>query len=289
MRFVFGIISALIVCTSPRALALQDASSSAAELDRPRTPSSGGFKSRSVGHLVTSNTQTLKQNEISLGTLYAGIGLTDEWMIVVSPFVIGQYEMANAQIRWGREIGKQKRVGLDLAYFKTFGAKAEVDQKWEEYCALFDDCGESKHPIGFASFKMEAAVLKLSVSEMLGNWYRASVTGGYYYYFDDERPFSLRMDPQNNDPYAISLTTLNEFRMSETNYLNIEAGFWGLNYTYPYYHLGLSYSYQGDSYLLGLGLSHTFSPQFPREKSRAFAGYESGSSTHPEVQIQAFF
>jgi len=102
-------------------------------------------------------------------------------------------------------------------------------------------------------------------------------------------PFSFRMDPANSDSYTINLTSLHEFRLHETLFINYEIGFWGFNYQYPYIHTGLSLNVQKDFWLIGIGASTTFSPSFPERRARYFVGYDSRMSIHPEIELQVFF
>ena len=225
------------------------------------------FGSRSVGHLVTANNHVLRRGELAAGTLYAAYGLTDTLMIGSSPFVYFGYEMYNAMARYARDISPDERLGVDFAYFKTFGRDTPTK----------------------IAFKMEAWDAKLTYNRRVTRGYRVNVSARYYYYLHDEEPFSLRMDPANGDRYAAVLTTLHELRLSRHVYWNFEAGFWGLNYAYPYEHLGTSVCLQGPGFFLGVGASTTFSPTFPAEKAKWFAGYDSRAAIHPELQLQAFF
>lgn len=136
---------------------------------------------------------------------------------------------------------------------------------------------------------MEAAALSLTYSREIASYYRFNTSLSYFYYYDDRLPFSFRMDPRNSDPYSLSLTTLNEFRVADSLYINFEAGMWGINYHYSYFHSGLSLNLQNESGLIGVGLSATFSPSFPKHLVKTFPGYDSRFALHPEIQLQLFF
>lgn len=246
------------------------------------------FGSLSLGHLVTSNNNVLKAGQIEAGSLFAGVGLTNELMIGFSPFVALTYEMNNFEVRYATNVSGRERIGFDFQYFKTYGQ--DPSEHGDPSLCRTNPCQiRDQYPNGFSSFKMEAWDAKVTYSALVTRDYRMSVTGSFYYYIDDERPFSLRMDPENLDPYALTLTTLHEFRLSREFYINLEAGVWGLNYQYPYIHSGFSFDYQYKSLLLGLGASSTWSPSFPVEKAKIFADYDSRLAVHPEVQVQLFF
>lgn len=260
------------------------------------------FGSRSLGHLLTSNNAMLKKNEIAFGSLYVGYGITDSWTVATSPFVYMMFLTSNFATRWAQNISATQRVGFEFQYFKSFGAESPNDRSWREFCGMgepipfgskiqrWNDCdGKWNYPNGFESIQMEAYASKFTYSNRITPFYKINLTSSYFYYIDDERPFSLRMDPQNDDRFALSLTTLHEMRITENIFLNFEAGIWGLNYTYPYIHAGTTFNVQNKHFLAGVGASTTFSPSFPQEKVRLFRGYDSRMSFHPELQIETFF
>lgn len=226
------------------------------------------FGSRSVGHLVTSNNNVLNKGDITVGTLYVAYGATDNLSFGISPFALLSFNAVNYMGRYAWDMNRRSRLGVDVAYFSTFNENYQ-DQ--------------------YLNFKMEVWTGKLTANYLIRNWYRVNLTASHFYYVDDERPFSLRMDPQNRDRYASNLTSLHEIRFSRNIFLNLEGGFWGLNYKYPYLHGGATLNLQNDNLLLGVGASTTYSPGFPAEKAKMFAGYDSRQSIHPEFQIQAFF
>lgn len=232
------------------------------------------FNSRSMGHLVTSNNNTLKAGEVGVGTLYAGYGITDYWTFTTSPFAFFAFDMYNFQSRWAAKISAKEKFGFEVEYFKTYKSEPEGYQQYGD---------------GYYNFQMEAYDLKWTYTRQVVDDYRLNFQTSYYYYIDDTRPFSLRMDPQNSDRYALNMTTLHEFKINRNAYFNVELGLWGMNYTYPYYHVGGSLDLQNDKFLFGIGMSSTFSPSFPKEKAKWFAGYDSTASFHPELQVQAFF
>lgn len=250
------------------------------------------FGSRSIGHLVTPNNNTLSQGEVALGTLYLGVGVTDNWTIGTSPFVWANFSMMNILSRWAWDISSHDRMGVELGYFKSFGEnqKPGGGQQFCQEHPEFKQCeGQGRPEGGYTNFKMEAWDVKLTYTRRMLEWYRASLALTYYHYIDDERPFSLRMDPQNDDMYALNLTSLHEVRLNENWFLNLEGGVWGMNYSFPYLHTGSSIGFQQKSFLVALGASTTFSPWFPKERARQFAGYDSRASYHPELQIELFF
>lgn len=241
--------------------------------------------SRSMGHLLTSNNNILSKGEVGVGTLYVGVGISDHLMISSSPF-IQEFDMYNAQLRGAWKLSKDEVFGLEYDYFKTHSDSDIIDES-------YDWCSAQANPywceFGFDNFKMEAWATKITYSKKWNSFYRTSITTAFFYYIDDSRPFSFRMDPQNDDKYALTLSSLHEFHLHDRFYVNLEAGIWGLNYAFPYIHSGMTLNFQTKRFLAGMGASATFSPHFPKERARQFMGYDSRKSVHPEIQIQAFF
>lgn len=250
------------------------------------------FASQSIGHNLSPSGKTLRQRQVSIGTFYVGVGLTDHWTLGFSPFVWSTYKMQHFGTRYSMDWKAGHRFIVSGDYFKTFGPESSSDRFWREACANHwyeRDCARGRYPWGFTSFKMEAWSIKLTDSLQVSPLYRLNLTASYYYYIDDEKPFSLRMDPQNKDPYALAFSSLHELRLLKNVYWNLESGIWGANYTYPYLHLGSTINLQLPKTLIGAGASTTWSPTFPSEKARRFAGYQSQQSIHPEIQVQLFY
>jgi hypothetical protein len=248
------------------------------------------FGSYSLGHNLSTNSRTLKRGQTSVGSMYIAHGLTNEFSIGVSPFVFSTFEMFNLMLRHGFQLAPDRRLSVDFAYFKTFGNNIQTLPSSDcLYNPQTGDltCGDRVQVNGF---QMEAAKIKLTFSQQVTGFYRFNTTASYFHYWDERSPFSFRMDPANSDDYALNLTTLNEFRLTENFFVNYELGLWGVNYTYPYLHTGLSLGLQSFSFLLSLGASTTYSFSFPEEALLNFpAGYTSRSSLHPEFEIQYFF
>lgn len=249
---------------------------------------SDSFGSFSLGHNLSSNNRTLNRNQWSLGTLYVGYGITDRWTVATSLFVFSSFEILSLITRYSFELSKDSKIGMGVSYFKSLGAKIQYRQSCFKAMANGRDICQSSYSY-YKSFVMEALALNLTYSRQFQSYYRFSSTLNYYYYYDERLPFSFRMDPQNSDPYSLSLTTLHEFRLSGSFFVNFEAGIWGFNYQYPYYHTGLTLNLQNESGLIGVGASATVSPSFPSHLVRTFPGYDSRIAVHPEVQIQLFF
>tara|TARA_Y100001935_G_scaffold255609_1_gene269940 strand:- start:5510 stop:6280 length:771 start_codon:yes stop_codon:yes gene_type:complete len=221
------------------------------------------FKSKSIGHILTPNTNVLQKGELSAGSLYLGYGATDSLTVATSPFLYLSYGMHNLFLRLSQFIDDSKRLAFELGYYKSFGH----------------------------SYQMEASSAKATFS-IESPLYRFNLSTSVYSYFDDTRPFSLRMEPYNSDTYSLNLSTLHEFALRKNLFLNFEIGSLGLNYHYPYLHLGTSVAYQFEKLFVGLGASVTTAPQIPPERSQFYGSVDQtwkNSQVHPEIQLQYFF
>lgn len=242
------------------------------------TPSAFSF-----GHLVTSNSQVLAPNDFTVGTLIIAYGVTDFWTVGVSPLAIFNFNMLNLHNRFAFEWNEEVTLGFEHTYFKNYNKGYNTNR------ARYTEEEINFNPKLWQSFKMEAHALKATATVQWTLSYRGSFSFSFFKYIDDDRPFSLRMDPQNSDDYAASLTSLHEFLIHEKFQINTEFGFWGMNYTYPYLHGGFSLQFIEKSFVLGMGMSATYSPTLPESKVRPFGpGYTNRVSYHPEVQIQLF-
>lgn len=250
--------------------------------------------SKSFGHLLSSNNNTLKKGKVSIGTLYAGVGITDNITVAVSPFIWQQFKMYNGYIRSGFKISKNEDIGVDVGYFKTMKENSYNSEKIyycpEDQPDLFTCSSEVYNYKERSNFEMQAWATKITYGKKINSFYKSNITLSYFYFSNDYEPFSFRMDPQNGDNFSLNLTSLHELRLTEKFYINYEIGGWGLNYAYPYIHGGTTVNWQHENFFAGLGFSATFSPWFPDNKIKEFhGGYDSRMSVHPELQVQMFF
>src|SRR4051812_42991890 len=102
----FALFHTLLLILTPGPATAQDSDSmtSRTSVETGETSTSSRFGSLSIGHLVTSNNNTLKQNQFGIGTIYAGYGVTDDLMIATSPFVLYTFGMNNGIVRWTHKL-----------------------------------------------------------------------------------------------------------------------------------------------------------------------------------------
>lgn len=237
------------------------------KLDLPthKTEDAQTKKSITFGHLLSPTTYTLKKNDFSLGNLFAGLGVTDELTLGVSPWMLGSYNMYNALIRYRIFNEPDWQFGQQFGYFKTYTV--------------------SRPHLGY---QMEALSLWNTLSHRISPVFTAHYNLNIMYFFDETIPFSLRQEPGRNHAYQVSPTVLLESALTQSWGLLAEFGLMGLDYSQPNPHVGSSLYYRSKIWLIQIGysltalrqqhVSNTFRPQGKRDVA-----------VHPEIALQATF
>jgi hypothetical protein len=239
---------------------------------------SGGF---AVGHLMTPAVSTLTKGEVTVGTMAVGVGLSNEITFAISPWLVGFYNMTNANLRYQATPKKSESWGLQLSYFKD-------------------------NPDYGKLYKMEATSLWLNYRTQLSRAHRIHWSVNYMHFSDFRVPFSLkRWSFNETEPQGqVSFTTLQEIATTAHTRVSLEFGVIGLNYHYPNYHFGASTALRFDGGYLQFGLSASgyFTNMTKSAYNQVYNEYQqSGASldftsvyknsvaVHPEVQLQFFF
>ncbi len=225
----------------------------------------------SFGHNLASTSETLPKGQITAGNYALGVGVTDRFTVATSPWLIFGYNLNNLIARHSIPVGLDHEIGQQLGYF------------------------ESNPGLG-NGYVMKAASYTATWKATIDPSYTLYVSGNYMYFWNEQRPFSLRREPFNDQPYQYSISTLHQFHISQKFLTQFEAGVLGLNYTYPFYHGGASLGYFGKDFScqVGASVSRVAIPthwQRPDYSERTAVEGESTEaiSVHPEVQIQAWF
>ncbi len=220
----------------------------------------------SFGHNLALSDETLKQKDFTFGTYYIGAGLTDKLTVGTSPWMILGYNLDNIIVRYRGDLFQTEFVH-QLAYFKSN----------EKYGNAYEQTSIS-YWLGKA-FKTDRYKVVLSLN--------------YMYFYNEERPFSLRREPFKDEAAQFTLSTLHVFEYSEAIYLQLELGILGLNYSYPNLSAGASWFYKPSphwSFQVGGSISKRFTgPQ--RTDYVIIKNTENymGDSIHPEIQVQYWF
>jgi hypothetical protein len=213
-----------------------------------------------LGHNLTPTTYGLSKGGVTAGTYALAYGLSDQWTIATSPWLIVNYNMATVITRITTAPGEQlPRAALEVSYFKT------IPMLWNRYT-------------------QESLFIRATGSFSLGPSHVMHLSAGYQYFFDYARPFSLRLVPpwDTETPQTLSASTLQEIHLSDHLGVFLEAGLLGVNYLHPYLHLGASFFWKWDWGLLQAGLSRS-----SLMTSAVDYGYYN-RVWHPELQFQTY-
>jgi len=221
------------------------------------------------GHNLSPTTYTLKKGVASFGNFVAGLGVTDNLTLGVSPWMYTSYNMYSFVARYGKALDDDHRLGVQAAYFKTDHINNDI-------------------------YQMDAASVWTTIGRRVTSYYTIDLIGNYMYFFDETIPFSLRREPHNNQPWQISLTTLQEIRLPEGFGLTAEIGVLGLNYAYPQAFVGASMNWRNEWLLVQLGYSQNstvtgFNRLYTSDQAAMNRDASDDQAVHPEVHFQAFF
>ncbi|MEN0060285.1 MAG: hypothetical protein AAGB31_15710 [Bdellovibrio sp.] len=276
-----------------------------------------------IGHNVTPTTDTLAAGEWTVGTYAVGVGLTDSLFIATSPWIGLSYNTANVHLKWADDFSADSRWGVFLSYFESYDSEPFLRGVTGSNFDSRPDRNNGGRPPGSGGLGGLATTTYVALSRY--QWKSGSVHAlyskhwdsgdvlyfnlHYAYFWDDEFPYSIRMDPGSDDIRdQVDLTALAKIRLGASDfYWNFEAGGLGLNYIYPYLQVGSSLAYASSSWLVQVGASYTvrFSEagqasgwrpgrydtrQHYSETEEEYYYYRYlQTALHPEIQLQYFF
>ena len=222
------------------------------------------------GHNLAPTAETMSKGDWTVGTYYAGVGVTDNITVGLSTWMIWGYNLDNVILRFRHPFFAEE-ISHQVAYFKS-------NEQWGTRYVQESISYWLTYP-----FKFER--------------YTFNTTLNYMYFWNELRPFSLRREPFNNQAQQITISTLHQFYFSETTTLQFELGILGANYVYPNLDIGASIAFRplNQKWLLQIGasVSNRYSgPLYPDNPQNLYIdSYENyaGVSLHPEVQIQYWF
>lgn len=267
----------------------QEMSSETPTEQAPEVPSPSPKKAVIFGHNVTPTTQVLAANDFTVGNYVLGWGATSEWTVAVSPWIWFQYNTPNFHMKWGKKYSDYINYGLFFSYFHSDRHSNPMSSQ-----NLYQWQSASLHGL----YSVKTASNKTFYFNL-----------HYAYFWNEDMPYSIRMDPGTEISGQIDLTSLTQIPLSWKNTsVLLEFGGLGINYLYPYVQVGASIAYQGQHWLLQFGYSYTTKfadigsgkpydttrwqePRWQENKSDdMFSNYRYyEASTHPEIHIQYFF
>ncbi|CAN5727955.1 hypothetical protein BH10BDE1_BH10BDE1_30050 [soil metagenome] len=273
-----------------------------------------------IGHNATPTSYAMKAKTWTVGQYGAGYALSDSLFIATSPWIWASYNTMNLTAKWIKPVTSKVRAGFFAAYFQSYEATPFLKCSSEWACGGAEPIdglvrmpdgtvypmANSPYFVQVTRYQFQAAVAQALLGVDLG---RFTVHSGlkYSYFFYDDYPYSLRMDPGDDAIRGqLDATVLIEHRLNERVRLNFEFGSLGLTDLEPYLHLGTSITLMSPRWLVQLGGSMTgklgdvgsdtfWTPgvfdqrlHASREGQQYFGRYLT-SAVHPEVQIQYFF
>ncbi|MCB0422442.1 MAG: hypothetical protein KDD61_15690 [Bdellovibrionales bacterium] len=222
------------------------------------------------GHNLGVTTQTLNRGDVTLGNFVAGVGVTDNFTIATSPWLLNSYNMYSLVSRYRYAIQDNLSLGWQMVYFKTDTFYPNI-------------------------YQMEAISNSVTLGFQINPIYQFNLTVNHSFFWDETIPYSLRLEPFTDDPYQFSISTLQVIEILENYGASIELGVLGANYKYPYAHAGLSIHYMTTSWLMQFGISAsaiagTFDV-YTQTQAQATIDEPNAVATviHPEIHIQYFF
>ena len=243
-------------------------------------------KAVDIGHNLTPTTKTVAAGVWTAGNYALGYGISDSLFIVTSPWIWVNYNTINLHLKWSSAQIGRSRFGIFASYFESL--------RWAF--------------VGDAPYFWKSASTNLLYTYSWSPQVETNFSLRASYFWNDDRPYSIRMDMGDNAIRGqLDLTSLTRIRIAESDFsLGLELGTVGMNYLYPYMHVGASVLYTWNSWLAQFGFSYTIQWREWRESKGLRPGridtrvrqsssdgqfyyYPYETALHPEMQLQYFF
>ena len=282
-----------------------------------------------IGHNVTPTTETPRQGVGTVGNYALGWGLTDNLFLATSPWIWVSYNTANLHLKWAKNVSQKSRFGVFASYFESYNSEpfltAVNGSNWNDGPGGNGPGGggppgggpggggggggSARTYAALSRYQWQSASVHFLYSYAFNPDDKIYFNLHYGYFWNDEFPYSIRMDPGTDTiREQIDLTALTSVRMGDSDFHWLfEFGGLGLNYWQPYMQLGSSIAYKSASWLVQLGASYTIQFSEINKKASWTPGrYDSRlhysntegryyyyrylqTALHPEVQLQYFF
>ena len=281
-----------------------------------------------IGHNVTPSTDTLKAGVWTVGNYAVALGLTDNWFIATSPWIWVSYNTANFILKWSKPVSAKSRIAIFADYFHSYNStplyteatgSASICKDGSAQCSTTQPGRPGQQTTtttittvtfgGLNRYQWENFNLHFLYSQTWNDYMVTYFNVMYSYFWNDDLPYSIRMDPgTDNIRGQLNTTTLTEFRFGKSDfYFGFELGVLGDNYLYPYMQLGTSFAYISHNWMLQLGASYTaqwrelmyqsaWSPgrydsreHISKSENQPYYYRYLQTAMHPEIQIQYFF
>lgn len=258
-----------------------------------------------IGHNTTPLAASLPAGTWTVGNYAAGVAVSDSVFVATSPWIWSSYNTANAHLRFTTPFRERQRHGVFLSYFESLpsGPLLEKGNFVSPKNSFF-----SASPAQTIRYQWQSGSVHLISSYDLTSDIAVNFNLHYAYFWNDDFPYSIRMDPGDDAIRdQVDFTTLTQIRIPHTQLQwLIELGLLGLNYQMPYLQIGTSLSHLSGNWLFQMGASFSV----PMNEVTKKSGWQWGryddrlhhtkngdayierylqTALHPEVQIQYFF
>ncbi len=234
-----------------------------------------------IGHDLDMTGSTLKSGHCTVGIQFAGCGLSDQFTLGTSPWLLTDYNSYNLFGRYSLNETSIHRQAFQMAYIKSYFLPEDPRNH---------------------IYKMELIWIHFIHSAFVAPHYTAHFNVSGMYFWNETAPFSLRRPSFYKDPYQLNFGVLNEINLTGGLYLNAEVAILDAVKKYFHLHLGMSLEYRTEHWLTHFGLSqsqtfNSFQSAYKRDNQEVFSGYglideelvKSDYSIHPEITIQYYF
>ncbi len=222
----------------------------------------------------------------TIGNFALAYAISDSLFVATSPWVWVNYNTTNFHVKWAPASEGSMRFGFFASYFESL----------------------RKAFVGDAPYFWKSSSLNLLGSQRWSTELETFLSIRSSYYWNDDRPYSIRMDAGSDSIRGqLDITTLTRLAIKDTPFsLGFEFGTVGVNYLYPYIHLGTSLVYSEGRWLIQAGFSYSIQWRELRENKGFRPGridsrirrspddgqfyfYPYETALHPEMQLQYFF
>lgn len=285
-----------------------------------------------IGHNVTPTTEIPLKHSWTVGTYALGFSATENLFIATSPWIWVSYNTANVHLKYSRAMTSNFRIAIFGSYFESFNSTPFITEAGGN---PLGDVPTGTPPPGGGGrrriFRLksdvnaQATVTTYTEQTNRYQWRSASAhflasydVGSrvtfygnvhYGYFWNDDFPYSIRMDPGRDSIRGqIDVTTLTQIKIGDSDFhLLGELGALGVNYLQPYLQVGGSLAYLSDNWLIQLGASATLTfsevftsegwmpgrydgrPHYSESENRTYYYRYLQTALHPEIQLQYFF
>jgi hypothetical protein len=269
-----------------------------------------------IGHNLTQSTNVPEAHGWTAGNYAAGYALTENLFIATSPWIWVSYNTYNIHLKWSQPLSPSSTIGFFASYFDSYNStnlannsnSRSINTPGAPFSAASTPTGHtvssSLNRYQWTSYSLHA-LYSYEYDNNLSQYFNLK----YSYFINDDMPYSLRMDPGDDnisDQWDASTLLKVPLGRSHLSWA-FELGAIGLNYLSTFAHFGTSISYLNQDWLVQVGASYTapFS-ELGKDSALEIGRYDNREhysksaneyyterylqvAVHPEVQVQYSF